>query len=118
MPESPAQGLTFDLEAVTQELRGEPSYAREGQTARTLIRSSDLRVVLVALRAGKTISEHHANATASVHVLTGNVRMRVAEHGSELHAGQLFALARGLAHELHAHTDSTFLLTLGWPGRP
>ena len=66
-PESPTHGLRFDLAALAQELRAEPSYAREGHTARTLVRTSDLRVVLVVLRAGKKLLEHHVNVTASVY---------------------------------------------------
>jgi hypothetical protein len=49
-PALPEHGLTFDLANVARELRAEEPYLREGQTARTLIRTPDLRIVLVALR--------------------------------------------------------------------
>jgi quercetin dioxygenase-like cupin family protein len=118
-PESPTHGLRFDLAALAQELRAEPSYAREGHTARTLVRTSDLRVVLVVLRAGKKLLEHHVNVTASVYAITGNLRLQLADHNAALAAGQLFVLAPGLAHDVYAETDSTFMLTLGWqPGQP
>ncbi|MBZ0231024.1 MAG: cupin domain-containing protein [Deltaproteobacteria bacterium] len=87
----------------------------EGQAARTLIRSADLRIVVVALAAGATISEHHAAVTASVHTLTGRVRLQLPERSVEVAAGQLLVLGAGLAHDVHAETDSAFLLTLGWP---
>lgn len=113
-PESPTHGLTFDLDALAQELRAEPSYAREGHTARTLARTSDLRVVLVVLRAGKKLSEHHVNVTASVYAVTGNLHLQMADRNAALAAGHLFVLAPGLAHDVYAETDSTFILTLGW----
>ncbi|MEO7034946.1 MAG: hypothetical protein ABI548_13655 [Polyangiaceae bacterium] len=116
-PESPTHGLKFDLDALAQELRAEPAYAREGHTARTLVRASDLRVVLVVLRAGKKLSEHHVNVTAFVYAVTGSLHLQMPQQSAALAAGQLFVLAPGLAHDVCAETDCTFMLTLGWqPG--
>jgi len=113
-PESPDHGITFDLLAVGRELQGRPPYLREGQAARTLVRTPDLRIVVVALRSGKRISEHHANVTASLHTLTGHVRLQLGNRSAELPAGQLIVLGSGLPHDVYAETDSTFVLTLGW----
>lgn len=117
-PATPDDGITFDLTTIARELREEEAYVREGQTARTLIRSSDLRIVIVALRAGKTISEHHANVTASVQTLSGQLRLQLPDRAMNVPAGQLLVLAAGLSHDVYAETDSTFLLTLGWPAKP
>lgn len=114
-PKTPEHGLTFDLVTIAQELRAEEAYAREGRTARTLVRTPDLRVVMVALQAGKTIKEHHANVTASVQTLAGHIRLQLPERMVEVPAGQLLVLGAGLSHDVSADTDSTFLLTLGWP---
>lgn len=114
-PISADHGLTFDLEALARELRTEEPYLREGQAARTLLRAPDLRIVVIALAAGKTISEHHANVTASVQTLAGHIRLQLPDRGVDVRAGQLLVLGAGLAHDVYAETDSTFLLTLGWP---
>lgn len=114
-PLPPKDGVTFDLKSVAQELRGEEQYAREGQSARTLVRTADLRLVVIALRAGKTISEHHANVTATVQTLSGAVRLQLPDRAAEVREGQILAIGAGLPHDVHAETDSTFLLTLGWP---
>lgn len=114
-PTPPDHGVAYDLTRIGQELRGEEAYAREGQTARTLLRSSDLRIVVIALKAGKTIAEHHANVTASVQTLSGHIRLQLPDRGVDVPAGQLLVLGAGLAHDVYAETDSTFLLTLGWP---
>jgi quercetin dioxygenase-like cupin family protein len=113
-PESPAHASTHDLRAIAEELRKQPPYAREGHTARTLLIAPDLRVVLIAMSAGSTISEHHANATATVHVLTGHVRLQLPEERAEVEAGKLLVLPAGVPHDVVAETDSAFLLTLGW----
>lgn len=117
-PESPEHGLTFDISAITEELRREDAYEREGQCARTLVRTADLRVVLIAMKSGKRLSEHHASATASVHTLSGYVRLQLPDRSVDLPAGQLLVLGGGLRHDVEAAADSTFLLTLGWHGNP
>lgn len=117
-PTQPDQGATFDLTTIAQELRAEDAYVREGQSARTLIRSADLRIVLIALKAGKTISEHHANVTVSVQTLAGHIRLQLPDRGVDVPVGQLLVLGAGLSHDVYAETDSTFLLTLGWPANP
>lgn len=113
-PAPPDHGVTFDLATAAHELRAEEPYLREGQTARTLIRTPDLRIVVVALKAGETISEHRANVTASVQTLSGHIRLQLPDRGVDVPEGQLLVLGAGLAHSVYAETDSTFLLTLGW----
>lgn len=116
-PRSPDSGISFDLGAVGQQLTTQPSFASEGQAARTLIRSPDLRIVVVALRAGKTISEHQAAVTASVQTLAGHVRLKLADRTVDLPTGKLLVLGVGLSHDVYAETDSVFLLTLGWTAK-
>lgn len=112
---SPERGLTFDLVEVARGLRKEDAYDREGQAAKTLVRTDDLRIVLVALAEGKSISEHHARVTASVHTLRGRVRLNLPDGTVEVPEGQLLVMGAGLAHDVHAEEESAFLLTLGWP---
>ncbi len=112
-PEKAERPATFELQAIARELRAEAPYAREGQTARTLVRSADLRVVLVVLKAGKTISEHHVKVSASVQTLEGALRLDVAGDSVALPLGQLLLIPSGLRHDVTADVDSAFLLTLG-----
>jgi quercetin dioxygenase-like cupin family protein len=107
-------GTTFDLAAIDAELRKEDAYQREGHTARTLVRTEELRTVLVVMKAGARIAEHHADTTVCVHALSGHLRLRLPGGSVELPAGQVLPLERGLRHDVEAVTDSTFLLTLGW----
>lgn len=114
-PTSPDYGALFDLEAVAVELRAEEQYAREGQASRTLVRASDLRIVVVVLQAGKTISEHRAKVTASVQTLFGQIRLQLPERRVDVSAGQILVMGAGLTHDVYAESDSAFVLTLGWP---
>jgi len=115
-PQTPTNGLTFNFEAIATELRGDSAYGAEGQSARTLIRTDDLRVVLVVLKAGKTISEHHARVTASVQALSGSIRLRIGDKEHVLTPNSLLVMGSDLPHNVVADTDSAFLLTLGWTG--
>ena len=108
--------ITFDLLALDSELRRHDAYLREGHTARTLVRKADLRVVLVVMQAGARMAEHRADETASVHALSGHVRLRLPEKVVELPAGRLLVIERGLRHDVEAVAESAFLLTLGWRG--
>ncbi|HET8936932.1 MAG TPA: cupin domain-containing protein [Polyangiales bacterium] len=113
-PQSPVGGTNFDLNAVEQELRHDDAFARNGHAARTLIHEPDLRIVLVAMKAGSRIREHRANETASIHPLHGHIRLQLENKAVELRAGQLLVLESGLPHDVEAIADGAFLLTLGW----
>jgi quercetin dioxygenase-like cupin family protein len=112
-PEPTHQGAVFDLAAIDAEMRREDAYQRDGHTARTLVREEDMRVVLVVMRAGARITEHRANDTASIHALAGHVRLRLPDNATDLPAGRLLVLERGLRHDVEAVAESAFLLTLG-----
>ena len=117
-PQSPVQGITFDIAPIAAEMRGESAYEREGHTARTLVRETDLRVVLVVMKGGGIIKEHRANETASIHVLSGRVCVRLRDRTVDLPSGRLLVLERGLPHNVEATEESAFLLTLGWHEKP
>jgi quercetin dioxygenase-like cupin family protein len=112
--QSPEDGVVFNLDQKIEELRSLEPYEHEGRTARTLIHTDDLRVVLVVMKAGDRMKEHHANATATVQALSGELVLTLPEREVTLPAGRLLALGKGLRHDVQANGDSAFLLTLGW----
>jgi quercetin dioxygenase-like cupin family protein len=114
-PESTENGISFDLMAVDRELRLDEPYARNGHTARTLVRATDQRIVLMALKAGARIAEHHADATVSIHLLSGRVTLGLPARTVEMKSGELLVLAAGLRHHVEASEESALLLTLGRP---
>ena len=115
--EATSNGPIFDIAATELEMRREDAYVREGHTARTLVREPDLRILLVVMKAGARIAEHQAKDTASIHVLTGHVRLRLPEKVADLPAGRLLVLERALRHDVEAVEESAFLLTLGWEAK-
>jgi quercetin dioxygenase-like cupin family protein len=124
-PDTPEFGDVFDLSEIMREMHDEAEYSHgHGHAARTIVRATDLRVVLIAIRAGAHIAEHVAQATAAVQVVSGRVRIRLPrlarqhdDRFEELSPGRLLAMAGGLAHSIEALEDSALLLTLGWRER-
>lgn len=116
-PSDPAVAAVFDLVAIDVEMRRENAYEHDGHTARTLVREPDFRVVFIVMKAGARMAEHRTKNTASIHVLSGHVKLGLPDRSADLSAGQLFVLGQGLRHDVEAAEESAFLLTLGWPAR-
>ena len=106
--------LAFDLAAETHLLRSEPAWLNHGHNAKTLVKHSDVRVVLIALRAGEQMRKHSTDQCVTVHVLEGRLRLHVLTQTMEVSAGTVLALEQMVTHDVEALEDSVFLLTLGW----
>jgi quercetin dioxygenase-like cupin family protein len=105
--------LSFSLRSEVEQLRQQPSYLKGDPSGRTLVKEPDLRIVLMALKAGARLQEHHASGPISVQAIEGRLRVRLAAESFELTAGQLLALESGIRHDVEAIEDSAFLLTIG-----
>lgn len=104
-------GLTPELERLRT---GEP-WGAGGRHAKTLVKADGLRVVLIALRAGARLDEHHAPGRITIQTLSGEVRVSAAGRTVGLAAGDLLSLGPALPHDVEARTDSAILLTIAWP---
>jgi quercetin dioxygenase-like cupin family protein len=113
-PESSEHGAAFDLAALEREMRHEPAFVVNGHTARTLVRSRDLRLLLIVMQSDSRIAEHVALETATVYVLSGHLCLHLPDRSVDLPAGHLLLLPAGLRHDVEATGESAFLLTLGW----
>ncbi len=109
--------LEFDLTKEIAHLHEQAAW-REGRgpSSTTLVKHADLRIVLVALRAGERMARHRTEARISVHALEGRIRLSLEGAAAELGPGQVLVLERELVHDVEALEDSAFLLTLAWPG--
>ena len=117
-PHAPAMAgpfLEFDLTREVGQLNAETGGAG-GQTARTLVKLDDLRIVLITLTTGSRIPGHHSQGGVSIHVISGHLTVRAEGRSFNLHAGGLLALGQGVTHDVEANEDSALLLTVAWPG--
>lgn len=88
------------------------AYRRSGRTAKTLVHAKPLGVEVVALRAGKSMAEHHVNGYVTIHVLRGALRVTTPEGPADLGSGGLLVLAPNTGHSVAARRDAQFLLTI------
>src|SRR5689334_22390901 len=79
--------LRFDLATEIEELRREPSWQQADHNAKTLVKHSGLRIVLILLKAGAVMHEHKADAQLSVHALRGRLRLHLSGEVLELPPG-------------------------------
>lgn len=101
----------FDLNDEIHGLEQRP----EAVNSKTLWKTDDLRIVLIVLKQGGKLHEHHADARISVHVLRGAVRFTVGDETLKLQAGSIMPLEASVAHSVEALEASALLLTMAWP---
>ena len=106
--------LEFDLNRELQQLRQEDTWST-GRNSKTLVKFADFRVVLMALKAGMRVEEHHAEGRISIQSIAGHISMRASGRTFDLPAGSLLALDRTTVHDVQALEDSAILLTIAWP---
>jgi len=95
--------LTFDLAAEAEALRQEPTWQQSGHNAKTLIKHSDVRVVLIALRQGARMQEHKTDQCVTIHALEGNLRLHLPSSTIDLQKGSIIALDHTVVHDVEAH---------------
>lgn len=105
---------TFSLKSEAIALRETPAWRDSGHSAKTLVRTRDARVVLIAMRAGTKISEHKTDHGVSVQVLDGRVQLHMPTERVELGVQEMVFLAAGEPHDVVAQEDSTVLVTISW----
>lgn len=95
-----------------ERLRQEPTWRTRGRNAITLTKEPGLRLVLMLLGKGTTLSEHQAAGPLTFHLLTGSVTFRAGARVESLGAGDLIVLESTVEHEVEALEESACLLTL------
>lgn len=106
--------LSLDLDSEVSRLQSEQPWQAE-HTANTLVKYPDLRIVLVALKAGCCLPEHRTVGRLSIQALSGEILVHAHGQTIEMRAGRSLALDHDVSHDVIAKTDSVFLLTIAWP---
>jgi quercetin dioxygenase-like cupin family protein len=87
-----------------------------GHVAKTVLHNRDLRVVLMALRAGTEIPRHHAKGSLAIEVLEGRVIVGLLESSFDLGPGRMLAIELAIDHSVVAIEDSALMLMVTCAG--
>ena len=104
---------TFDVSSVgTANLLDVAPIVGGSVVSKPLLQTDTCKLVLFAMDAGQSISEHHAPYVATVHVLDGRLDFTVAGRRHELAAHDWLLIPHDVRHDLTALEPTRFLLTL------
>lgn len=101
------------LTALAREQLELARHASSGRSAHTVYGGHEhvLRQTVIALAAGASLTEHENPGEATVHVLSGRVRLRAGQSAWEGSPGDLLTVPDA-RHALEAIEASTILLTV------
>ncbi len=105
--------IPFNLHEEIRALRAGESFQSADHAARTLAKHTAMRVVLVAMKPGGRMEEHHTDADITVQCLEGSLRFEVEGAVHHLAPGDMLVVAERLSHSVGADSESAFLLTVG-----
>jgi quercetin dioxygenase-like cupin family protein len=103
----------FSLDAVARELLERAGAAGGGRAAETVVGGHEktLRQTAIAMLAGTVLGDHENPGEATVHVLSGRVRLSAGADSWDGRSGDLL-LVPDSTHRLSAQEDSVVLLTV------
>jgi quercetin dioxygenase-like cupin family protein len=109
--------LQFHLKDELEKLRKQESWQRStGRSSRTLAKYPDFHIVLVLMKPGSKMNEHHVDGRVSLQLIQGKARVHLPDQNVEISAGDLLALEYGVLHHVEALEESAFLISISWPG--
>ena len=103
----------LSLDAMARELLERARVGSGGRAAETVVGGHEkvLRQTAIAMLAGSVLGDHENPGEATVHVLTGRVRMSAGKDSWDGRSGDLL-LVPDSTHSLTAQEDSVVLLTV------
>ena len=104
----------LELSCEAEQLAATKPWTKE-YTSKVLLKTCDLKLVLVVMQAGSRMPWHHSEGRIAVHCLKGALRLQLPDDAKELHADDLLALDRKVEHDVEALENSVFLLTICLP---
>jgi len=93
-------------------VRREPEWVSGKRNSVTFVKTSNLSVVLAAIKKGATLCGHEVDGSITMQVLSGTIKAGVSGEPRRLAAGTVIALDKGIPHDIQALQDSELLLTL------
>lgn len=106
----------LDLQPVIAELLTEARRDPAHKASRTLVKSPELSIVVIALCAGGSMMEHAAPGPVTIVPLHGRVSFRSPDADApeaQLQGTTVLAMGAGKRHAVTAEGDAAFMVVLG-----
>ena len=104
--------ITFAIAEEINLLKQEPEWISGTRNSVTVVKTSNLSIVLTAIKKGATLCGHEVDGPITLQVLSGAVQFGVAGEPRTLAAGTVIALDKAIPHDIQALEDSELLLTI------
>lgn len=102
----------FSARDLAGALFDEPEFERNRHTGITLLKTAELRVVLVVAAAGVALARHVVHGPATLHLVEGELAIDTDEGCFSAGPGDLVVLPRDEGREIVSRKRSIFLLVL------
>ncbi len=93
-------------------LKQEPEWISGIRNSVTVVKTSNLSIVVTAVKKGATLCGHEVDGPITLQVISGAVRFGVAGKARTLVSGTLIAVDKAIPHDIQALEDSELLLTI------
>lgn len=104
--------LEFDLNIEIKNLKLESNWKAGRQRSKTLSKSENMSVVLMAMHKATEIKMHQANGPITLQVLEGNIQFMTWQSCVSIKAGQFITLHKNVQHNIIAKEQTIALLTI------
>lgn len=104
--------VTFVIADELKRLREEPEWISGTRNSVTVVKTSNLSVVLTSVKKDAALCGHEMDGPITLQVLSGVIEFGVAGKPQTLAAGTALALDNAVPHDIKALEDSEFLLTI------
>ncbi len=106
------QLLSFDLPEIIANIKGRAAWKMGKREAITLMKSSHMSIVLIALHGQTEINFHQSGNQISVQLMEGSANFQTDSQSVMLKKGSLLTIHEEMKHTLIAIEESVFLLTV------
>ena len=104
--------VTIDIPSFIKQIKSEKSWKKNDRNSMTVFKTTDLRIVLIALHKNAEIVKHASKGLISVQVLKGELKFKTNDQCVKLKKAQLLTLKGGIPHSIQANKITIFLLTI------
>ena len=104
--------ITFAIAEEINLLRQEPEWISGKRNSVTVVKTSNLSIVLTAIKKGATLCGHQVDGPITLQVVSGAIQFGVAGEPRRLATGTVIALDKAIPHDIEALEDSELLLTI------